>query len=38
MSWTEVIMYAPGWAAIPLFILDKWLEARWARQDREAGR
>jgi hypothetical protein len=35
MSWIEVLKFAPGWAAIPLMFLEKWLDARWSKQDRK---
>jgi hypothetical protein len=35
MSWRDVILYGPGWAAVPLMILKWVIERRWARQDRE---
>lgn len=35
MTWTDLLLYGPGWAAIPLMILNRLGEQRFQRRYRE---
>lgn len=35
VTWQDVILYGPGWAAFPLLVLNEFLERRFRRRYRE---
>jgi len=35
LSWQDAILYGPGWAAIPLMLLNHFAERRFRRRYRE---